>query len=94
MEDAAMEEKSSMTILVDPRENFLGEFEGDLKPSDFARSSIAPGRFTQFMEYMMVHREMSPDEVVLEYSAPINFVNDGIQMPSGQFQLSNDQQKD
>jgi hypothetical protein len=46
------------------------------------------------MEYMMVHREMSPDEVVLEYSAPINFVNDGIQMPSGQFQLSNDQQKD
>jgi hypothetical protein len=94
MEDAAMEEKSSMTILVDPRENFLGKFEGDLNPSDFARSSIAPGRFTQFMEYMMVHRERSPEEAVLEYSAPINFVHDGIEMPSGQFQLSNDQQKD
>jgi hypothetical protein len=43
---------------------------------------------------MMVHRERSPEEAVLEYSAPINFVHDGIEMPSGQFQLSNDQQKD
>jgi hypothetical protein len=64
------------------------------RPSGDPDARVAPGRFTQFMEYMMVHRESSPEEAVLEYSAPINFVHDGIEMPSGQFQLSNDQQKD
>lgn len=55
---------------------------------------IAPGRFTQFMEYMMVHRERSPDEVVLEYSAPINFLYDGMEMPSDRIFTSSETQKD
>jgi hypothetical protein len=34
------------------------------------------------MEYMMVHRERNPGEVAIEYSKPINFLEDGVDMPS------------
>lgn len=84
-----MQEGSTITVQHDPRDNFLGEFEGALKPSDFAR-----GRFTQFIEYMMVHRERSPEEVVLEYSAPINFLYDGMEMPTDGIWNSSEKQKD
>lgn len=64
------------------------------RPSGDPDARIAPGRFTQFMEYMMVHRERHADEAVLEYSAPINFLYNGIQMPTDQIWKSSEPQKD
>ncbi len=64
------------------------------QPSGDPDARVAPGRFAQFMAYMMVHREKSPDEAVLEYSAPISFLHDGIEMPTSQIWNSSEQQKD
>lgn len=61
-------------------------------PSGDPNARIAPGRFSQFMEYMMVHRDTSGATV--EFSAPINFLFDGMDMPADNIRNSSEQQKD
>jgi hypothetical protein len=77
-----MDEDGSMTVWHNPMDGFLGPFVGSSRPSGDPDARVAPGRFTQFMEYMMVHRERNPGEVAIEYSKPINFLEDGVDMPS------------
>jgi hypothetical protein len=62
------------------------------RPSGDPDARIAPGRFTQFMEYMMVHRDTSGATV--EFSKPINFLYDGMEMPSDRIFTSSETQKD
>ncbi|MNU27233.1 hypothetical protein D3C71_156190 [compost metagenome] len=61
-------------------------------PSGDPNARIAPGRFSQFMEYMMVHRDTSGATV--EYSEPINFLFDDMEMPTDGIWNSSEQQKD
>jgi hypothetical protein len=77
--ETTMNDDGSMTVLLDPANAFSGPFEG---------VPILPDHWRK----MLQNREN--EGPMFEYSAPINFLHDGLEMPTDGIWHSSEKQKD
>jgi len=77
MPEITMNADGSVTIIADPREAFVGPFAGD--PGAY---SIPPGKYGPLALLSLLSRNDA--DKTLECGEPIDFLHDGIEMPSDQ----------